>query len=367
MRIVRIDVYGCELTYAYGEYAMSGGRTARTQASTLVRVSTDAGAEGWGESCPLAGTYLPSFAGGVRAAIAELAPALLGADPRNLADVNARMDAVLLGQPAAKSPLDVACWDILGRTLGVPVATLLGGRVTERFPLYMAVPLGAPDATAAFVRDRWAEGIRHFQLKVGSDPREDVARTHAALEAAGDAGVVIADANGGWSLQDALVAVRALEELPIHLEQPCRTLADCLHVRRATALPMVYDEVVTDPESLLAAVRQGGGGAVNLKLAKVGGLTRAKLMRDLARELGVRLTVEDTWGGDVTTAAVSQLAASTPARALFTVSFFNDWTREHVAGHRPRSVDGFGSAPDGPGLGVDVDAAALGEPLLSFG
>lgn len=365
--ITRIDVYGCDLTYAHGTYVMSGGRSARTQPSTLVRITTDDGLQGWGEACPLAGTYLPSFGGGVRAGIAELAPALLGADPSNLADVNARMDAVLLGQQAAKSALDVACWDLHGKALGVPVATLLGGRVNERFPLYVAVPLDGPEATRAFVAARWAEGTRHFQLKLGNDPHEDAARAHAALAVTGDEGLVVADANGGWSLRDALVATRMLEPLPVHLEQPCRAFADCLHVRGATTLPMIYDESVTDPESLVRAVRTGGGGAVNLKIGKVGGLTRAKLMRDLAQSLDVGLTIEDTWGGDVVTAAVSQLAASTLPRSLLTVSFFNDWTCEHVAGHQPRSVDGFGAAPTGPGLGIEVDVDALGAPLLRVG
>ena len=77
------------------------------------------------------------------------------------------------------------------------------------------------------------------------------------------------------------------------------------------------------------------------------------------------MTIEDTWGGDIVTAAVSHLAASTPADTLFTVSFMNDWTNEHIAGHQPHSQDGFGSAPTGPGLGVEVDLAALGAPLFS--
>jgi L-alanine-DL-glutamate epimerase-like enolase superfamily enzyme len=179
------------------------------------------------------------------------------------------------------------------------------------------------------------------------------------LEQVGDDGMVIADANGGWSLNDALIAVRLLEGLPIYLEQPCRTYADCLHVRRATTLPMVYDESVTDADSLYAAVREGGGGAVNLKVGKVGGLTRARQLRDLAVSLGAGVTVEDTWGGDIATAAIAHLAASTPPDALFSVSFVNDAVAERIAGHNPRSADGFASAPDGPGLGLEVDVDAL--------
>jgi L-alanine-DL-glutamate epimerase-like enolase superfamily enzyme len=311
MRIAQVDVFGHELSYVHGTFELSGGRAAAVESSTLVRITTDHGLEGWGEACPLAGTYLPSFAGGVRAALAVLAPALLGAEPRNLAEINARMDAALLGQPAAKSPLDVACWDILGRATATSLATLLGGRVSDRLPLYLAVPLDTPDATRARVAEAWAQGIRRFQLKVGGDPRADVASVRAALEVTGDQGVVVADANGGWSLQDALIAARLLEPLPVYLEQPCRSLAECIHVRRATSLPLILDELVTDATTLVAAVYEAGAGAINLKVGKVGGLTRARVLRDLAQSLGVALTIEDTWGGDVATAALSHLAAST--------------------------------------------------------
>ena len=364
MRIARVDVFAHELSYAGGAFELSGGRRTASESSTLVRITTDDGLQGWGEACPLTGTYLPAFTGGVRAALAELAPVLVGADPRNLAEIHARMDRTLLGQPAAKSPLDVACWDLLGQAAGLPVVTLLGGRATPELPLYLAVPVGTPESVSAQVAEASARGLRRFQLKVGTDPWQDAARVAAALEAAGEGAVVVADANGGWSLQDALVAARLLEPLPVILEQPCRTLAECVHVRRASALPMIYDEIVTDADSLVAAVREGGAGGVNLKVGKLGGLTPARVARDLAVGLGATVTIEDTWGGDVATAAVSHLAASTPPAALFSVSFVNDAVREHIAGHVPASAGGTGAAPSAPGLGITVDAEALGPPLL---
>ena len=137
-------------------------------------------------------------------------------------------------------------------------------------------------------------------------------------------------------------------------------------MRRRTTLPMVLDEVITDAPALLRAFHEGGMEAINLKISKVGGLTRARQMRELAETLGLSLTIEDTWGGDLVTAAVSHLAASVRPDALFTVSFMNDWTNEHVAGYEPRSRDGVGAAPSGPGLGVEVDVEMLGEPLFSF-
>ena len=363
--IRRVDVFGYRLTYVHGEYVMSGGRTIRELASTVVRVTTDDGVEGFGEVCPLGPAYLPAHAEGARAALRELAPAILGVPAENLAAVGRALDGALMGHGYAKSAIDVACWDAFGKTVGRPVHQLLGGLLTERFPLYFAVPLGPVDEMAAFVAARRGEGVNRFQLKVGADPRGDVERTRGIVDETGDDDVIVADANGGWELQDAVVAARGLEVLPrVFLEQPCATLEECLIVRRRTTMPMVLDESIHDVRTLLHAYRAEAMEAINLKISKVGGLTSARLIRDLAQHLGLRLTIEDTWGGDLVTAAVAQLAASTQPESLFTVSFMNDWTSEHVAGHHPRSENGFGSAPPGPGLGVEVDVDGLGRPLF---
>jgi L-alanine-DL-glutamate epimerase-like enolase superfamily enzyme len=345
---------------------MSSGRVIDRLPSTIVRVTTDSGVEGYGETCPLGPAYLPAHGEGARAALRELTPSLLGLDPRETAVVYDRMDAALLGHAYAKSAVDVACWDVSGRAAGIPVCALLGGRRRESFPLYIAVPLRRAEEMAAYVEARRAEGIRRFQLKLGTDPRDDAGRVQAVLEATGDNDVVIADANGGWRLTDAVVAARLLEGLDrVWLEQPCPTLQECLHIRRLTTLPMVLDESITDIGAFLQAWREGGMEAVNLKVSRVGGLTRALRLRELAEALGISLTIEDTWGGDIVTAAVSHLAASVRPDMLFTISFMNDWTNEHVAGHEPRSHNGIGSAPVRPGLGIDIDATLLGEPLFS--
>ncbi len=366
MRIVAVDVFGVELTPAAGDFRLSRGRTMSASTSWVVRVTADDGRRGFGEACPLTSAYLPTFTGAVRAALEELAPALLGADPRNLADVAARMDATLLGQEAARSPLDVACWDLLGQDAGQPLATLLGGRVSDELPLYEAIPMGSAQETAQRVQRALDAGIRRFQLKVGGAPRADAETVARVVEQAGEGAVVIADANGGWSLADALVAVRALEGLPVFLEQPCRRFEDVLHVRRATTLPLILDESVTDADSLVAAVRRAGACGVNLKIGKVGGLTPARRLRDLAVALGASVTIEDTWGGDVAAAAIAHLAASTPPGSLFSVSLVNAAVVEHVAGGVPRTVGATASAPDGPGLGLEVDESLLGDPVLSF-
>jgi len=366
VKIARVEVFGYDLSYIHGSYVMSGGRVIESLPSTVVRLTSDEGLVGFGETCPLGAAYLPAHAAGARAALGELAPAVLGLDPREPGVVGERMDAVLRGHGYAKSALDIACWDLFGRSVELPVCTLLGGRRQELFPLYIAVPLGPSDEMAAYAESRRAEGIHRFQLKLGADPREDARRVRTVLEATGDEDVVIADANGGWRLQDAVVAARSLEGLErVFFEQPCPTLEECLYVRALTRLPMVLDEVISDVGSFLRAWRADGMDAINLKLSKVGGLTPARLLRDLAETLGISMTVEDTWGGDLVTAAVSHLAASVRPEALFTVSFMNDWVCEHIAGYEPRSRAGFGAAPAGPGLGIEVDPELLGPPLLS--
>jgi cis-L-3-hydroxyproline dehydratase len=366
MKIARIDIFGYELHYVHGSYVMSGDRVVTALPSTVVRITTDEGLAGWGEVCPLGSTYLPAFAEGARAALREIAPALLGLDPTNLGLVHGRMDAALRGHGYAKSPIDMACWDLFGKAAGCSVATLLGGRLQPRFPLYIAVPLGPAEEMAEYVEARRAEGIHRFQLKIGGEPNADHARVARVCEVTGDEDIVIADANGGWTLQDAIVAARLLAPLPrVYLEQPCPTLEECLYVRRHTILPMVLDEVIVDVPSFLRAARAGGMEAINLKIGRVGGLMNAKLIRDLAAALGIRVTVEDMWGGDIVTAAISHLAGSTRPEMLFTASFMNDWVREHIAGHQPRSQAGVGGAADAPGLGIEVEAKALGAPLFS--
>jgi L-alanine-DL-glutamate epimerase-like enolase superfamily enzyme len=364
-RIERIDIYGYDLTYVHGDYVMSGGRVVTSLPSTVVRVTTSDGVQGFGEACPLGATYLPAFGGGARAAIAELAPAMLGVNAINLAAVHDRMDKTLLGHGYAKSALDVACWDILGKVAGQPIATLLGGMLQKDLPLYVAVPLAPPAEMVAFVEAQRAIGIRHFQLKVGDAPERDAARVDAVISAIGD-DFLVADANGAWHRQDAIIAAGLLGRYPrLRLEQPCPTFEECLSVRHLTTIPMVLDEVITDVPMLVRATQAEAMDQINLKIGRVGGLTRARVMRDTAVQLGLRLLVEDAWGGDIVTAAVAHLAAGTPPDQLFAASFMNDWTQEHVAGYQPRSSGGRGPVPTGPGLGIEVDVSMLGTPLLT--
>src|SRR3954453_9602494 len=167
MKITRIRAYRVELPLAEGSYKWSGGKEVRVFDSTVVAVETDAGLTGHGEVCPLGPFYLPAYAAGVRAGIAELGPHLLGEDPTELGRLNRLMDAALKGHPYVKSGIDMACWDILGQAAGLPVCELLGGRYGADVHAYRAISQDTPDAMAENVAGYRREGYRKFQLKVG--------------------------------------------------------------------------------------------------------------------------------------------------------------------------------------------------------
>lgn len=365
--IRKIELFSYDLTYVGGQYIMSGGRIIESLPSTVVRLTTEDGLVGYGETCPLGANYLPAHAAGARAALEDLGPHIIGLNAANPVAVSRAADAALLGHAYAKAALDIACWDVMGQAVGAPICDLIGGRQQESFPLYVAIPLGPPETMRGHVERHRAAGIHHFQLKLGGDPAQDAERARAVVEATEDGDVVSGDANCGWTLNEAIIAAERMRDLPrFYLEQPCPTFEECLRVREHCSLPMILDEIILDLQSLLRAWEARALEGFNLKISRVGGLTPARVMRDVAESLGLIVNVEDPWGGDLTTAATSHLAASTDEKTLEWVPFMNDWTNEHIAGHQPRSEDGVGRAPAGPGLGVEVDPTFLGEPFAVF-
>ena len=145
MKIAQIDVFQVDLPYSGGVYRLSGGREYRSFDATIVRIRTDTGIEGWGESTPFGSTYIASHARGVRAGIDEIAPSLLGLDPRRVDRVNDAMDMALVGHAHAKTALDVACWDIFGKSVELPVCELLGGRTDAKLPVISSIYAGDPE------------------------------------------------------------------------------------------------------------------------------------------------------------------------------------------------------------------------------
>jgi cis-L-3-hydroxyproline dehydratase len=365
-KITAVEAFQIDLPLHEGSYKWSGGNSVEVFDSTVVAVHTDAGITGYGEVCPLGPAYLPAYAEGARAGIAKLAPHLIGLDPTAVGILNGRMDAALRGHPYVKSALDMACWDILGKVAGLPLVTLFGGRYGETFPLYRAISQQSPEAMAENVAQYRAEGYTKFQLKVGGDPDTDIERIHRVAAKLERGDVLIADANTGWTQHQALRVADAVREVDVCIEQPCTSYAECLVVRRHTNRPFVLDEVVDSVEMVLEGVRDQAMDVINLKISKVGGLTKARQIRDLCLSLGIALTIEDTWGGDIITAAIAHLAHSTPPNYLFTATDFNSYVTVSNAAGAPQRKDGRMAAPEAPGLGVEPRWELLGKPVISL-
>jgi cis-L-3-hydroxyproline dehydratase len=362
MRIVRVAAYRQLQPFRDGPYICRGQSEDGTD-STIVVLESDEGLVGVGEMAPLGAFYAPAFAAGTRAGVAELAPALLGLDPREPRRLRRVLDRAMLGQPGVKSALDMAIHDLAARAAGVPLCTYLGGRHGESVELYRSVSQDAPEAMAQRAAAYVAAGYRRIQVKVGGEPGEDVERVRA-VRAAVPAGVVLfCDANGAWTTGQARAFLRAAHDLEITLEQPCMSYDDCRAVRPHCPHPLVLDECIDSLAALLAAHREGVADGVTIKIARVGGVGPAALLRDVAVELGLPVTVEDTGGSDVDTAAMAHLSLSTPEELRIHSVDFNAWVTVGNADGMPPAEDGRLRAPTGPGLGVDVLFDALGEPF----
>ena len=366
MKINRIDVFQVTYRLVDERYSWSRGHAVTSFLSSIVKISTDEGISGFGEVCPLGSGYMDAHARGVPAGIAELGPVLLGQDPRRIRAVNALMDVTMGGHNYVKSPLDIACWDILGKATGSPVATLLGGMCVEEYPLYRAIPQRSPEEMADDVKRYRAEGYHRFQLKVGGQADDDVRRIKAVRSVLDPADVLVADANTGWEQHAAIRVVNGVRDLDVYIEAPCATYEECLVVRRHTRLPFVLDEVITGALPFLRALHDGAMDVVNIKISRVGGLTKAVQLRNLCETVGIAMTLEDSWGGDVTTATIAHLAGSTRPEFLFSSTDFNSYIDVTLADDAPRRNNGRLAVPSGPGLGIHVNEKAMGKPVVTL-
>ena len=278
--------------------------------------------------------------------------ALVGEDPLQTSAINRRMDHVLKGHPYAKSAIDMACWDLVGKNAEQPLAELLGGRFGQTVALYRSVPQADPGRMAEQARRYVEAGYKRIQVKVGLDTDEDIERMQAVSEALSHDVALFADANGGWNTHQVRRFLRGTRALDYYLEQPCGSYEECLAIRGDCDRPLILDESIDSLSALMRARADRLADGITIKLARVGGITRARLIRDAAVEMGLAVTVEDTGGAEIDTAAMAHMSLSTPESArLHTVDFHN-WVSVSNATGMPACRDGKMAAPTAPGLGI---------------
>ena len=366
MKISRISLYRRNLTYVGGSYAWGRGNVIESGRTSVVVIETDTGLSGCGEFCPCGDNYMTAHSEGTEAALRILGPALIGEDPRQVERIYWRMDKLLRGHGYAKAALDAACWDLLGQACEQPACMLLGGKLTDGAPLYRVAPQKPPAEMHAEMMDLRSQGYRLFQIKVGADWREDIERIRATVPQLQAGEKALADANQGWHVDEALRVVRATRDLDYILEQPCQTYDECLQVRRACDLPIKLDECIDGLAMAQRLVADRAAEIACLKLSNLGGLTRARVVRDYLVSNRIPVVAEDTWGGEITTATLAHFAASTPAEFLLCTADLHRYNLESTGKPAPRIADGRIYAPDAPGLGVTPDYDSLGDPVAVY-
>ena len=367
MKITRIRVYQTGLPYVGGAYVWGAGNAIETAIASVVVIDTDSGLQGCGEFTPCGENYMVAHSAGVPALAKLVAPVLLGEDPRQLGRIEQVLDGTVQGHGYAKAPFDAACWDILGQATEQPVWMLLGGKLTDGAPMYRVAPQKATDETLAEMRRYRDQGNRQFQIKVGSDWRSDIERIEAGVGLLEPGEVAMADANQGWRVDNAVRVARATKDLDYILEQPCRTYEECQQVRRVATQPMKLDECLTGMAAAQRVVADRGAELCCLKISNLGGLTKARRVRDFLIENRIPVISEDSWGGEIASAAVAHFAASTPAEYLQNTTDLMNYNTRSTGIGGPTTRDGRLFATDTPGLGVVPDFDRLGDPVMDFG
>jgi L-alanine-DL-glutamate epimerase-like enolase superfamily enzyme len=368
MRINRINVYTSQLPVKGGAYKMASADV-HSLDSTLVEVVTDDGLTGWGETCPAGPVYQPHHALGARAALAEIAPGLIGEPLHSVRYLAKRMDERLNGHNYAKAAFDIAFLDLIGQRLGVPVSTLLGGALTDRVPSYYSTIVGSPDETARIAADKVRAGYPRLQIKIGGRNLEkDVATVHKVWEAVGHKARIAVDGNRGLSVAFALQLDRLCQNIPFVFEQPCNSMEEISMLKRRLVHPLYLDENTEDLNAVLRAISLGIADGFGLKVTRLGGLTKMMAARDLCSIRSLPHTCDDAWGGDIIAAACVHLASTVEPRALEGAWIAQEYIDGHYDNTNPVIIEnGHIAVPQQAGLGVKPEAGVFGTPVVSYG
>ena len=366
MKINRIRIFKTSLPYVGGVYAWGAGNAFSTAVSSIVVIDTDAGLQGCGEFTPCGENYMVAHSEGVEALARIAAPHLIGEDPRQLGKIERLMDRIVQGHGYAKAPFDAACWDILGKSVQQPVWMLLGGKFVNGAPMYRVVPQTTIPEMIIELEQYRVIGYRHFQIKVGAEWAGDIERIRETVPLLQKGEKAIADANQGWRVDNALRVAKATRELDYILEQPCKTYEECQQVRRSVDLPMKLDECITGIRMAQKIVADRGADICCLKISNLGGLSKARRVRDFLIDNQFPVVAEDSWGGEIATAAVAHFAASTPGEFLINSTDLMNYNTKSTGTGGPTVSNGKLLASDVPGLGVVPCFENLGAPVAIY-
>jgi len=366
MKITEVRVYGKLLPMA-SNYNMSSAAVGEPD-TTIVELVTDTAYVGWGEICPTGPLPQPEHAGSIRADLVLLCPALIGLDPRQLGLVHDAMASTMDGGHGAKSAVDIACWDLMGKAYGERVCDLLGGARMDPVSTYYVVPIGTPDDSATLAQNLQNAGHTKLQLKAGGRHiDQDIAAIHAVTKTIRPGVDLFVDCNRGWTVGEAIQVSQACAHLKLAIEQPCATYAECVIARPHLRHPLLLDECAIDLATVATAIGTGVADGFGMKLTRVGGISAMRVIRDLCEATNTPTSCDDSWGGDIIAAACVHVGATLNPNLSRGAWISDPYQVAHYdEKHGPRIVNGTIAVPPGPGLGITIPSGYFGSPIASY-
>lgn len=358
MKIAKIDIHLIDLPLiepfiiSYGTYP--------SMPSIIVKLTTECGLVGWGEAVPDEHVTGESPNSTYALLQHQLAPRLIGENPMNFERIHTIMDAAMLNVPAAKAALDIACFDVTGKKLGVPVYNLIGGRYHEKFPITHVLSIGTPEKMADEAAQKMSEGFTSFKMKVGTEVMKDVARIQAVRARVGEDIAIRVDVNQGWvNAANTLRGVEALKAANLDwLEQPVKAsdIDAMVEVKAKSTIPMMIDEGLTGVRDMREIIAKNAAHKVNIKLMKCGGIYPASKLAYMAEMAGIECQIGSMLESSIGSAAGFHVAFS--KKIITSVELTGPLKFTSEIGDLHYDVP-FIQLNEKPGLGVTIDEQKL--------
>jgi len=376
MKIIRIECIPTSLPRAK-PFITSQPMPDRINA-VLLKIHTDEGITGIAESGDTSVTHLGESQDSILSLMKTvLGPqVLLGEDPLKIEKIVASMDSRVKLNNQAKSIVDIALHDIAGKTSGVPVYQLLGGKTQGKIPLHYVLSSGTPQSMSAEAARVVKAGFKHVRLKVAAQsPEKDVENIRVVRETVGEDIRISADANEGWHYLQALAVLKKLEPFNLSwIEQPVPwwDVENLARLREKVRIPVYADESLVDLSQAAELIRKQAVDGFILKLQRIGGLLKAGKCLALAQAAGLPVSTGCIHGSGVESAAYAHLAASSQWLSISDHGFNGPLIVHDVldtVGHPitgdiavnvPRYQEGFIYPPEAPGLGVELNEELVG-------
>ena len=381
MKIVGMEITPITLEWkkTIGE---SFGEVGKREDDVIVQIFTDDGLSGLGEGMTLGPYYGRESQGTVTALLAEhfWSKVLLDEDPFNIDLIHYKMDRAVSENSFAKTAIDLALHDIVGKALGIPVCKLIGGSYTDQLALHWPIGIGTPEEIEEEVLKGMKAGFRAVKMKIGSDARLDVEMVKTVREAVGPDVAIIVDANQAYDVKRAIQIIRRIEKYDVQrVEQPVhyRDLDGLAMVRRAVEVPIGACESAITLQDIVQIIRKEAADFLNFKVMRSGGFYPSKAIVQMATAAGIFCAGSTMLGMGIELAVDAHFAASTIALgpspykfhgiASGILKFFNTvdskGITKDIVNETPAISKGFLTVPKGPGLGITLNRENLNSYL----